>query len=168
MILRDIISEEAFIMLETTFLVFLFALVSQAEAGGPYCNPILNVNTCYNSTLKKGNVQVTTELQVEHVTELFRNVSESLLSEYEKRFEAFLGTIDQVAEARPGDCGDIQRLGFGTGVHVIYPDGRTAVRVRCDMDTASGGWTVIQRRVSNTDFYKTWKEYRVGFGDETN
>ncbi|XP_045183381.2 ficolin-2-like [Mercenaria mercenaria] len=33
------------------------------------------------------------------------------------------------------------------------------------MDTTTGGWTVIQRRVSASNFFRTWDEYKSGFGD---
>ncbi|KAJ8034028.1 Angiopoietin-related protein 7 [Holothuria leucospilota] len=66
------------------------------------------------------------------------------------------------------DCYDAYQAGHTTdGVHTILPTGWTgsAFTVFCDMTTAGGGWTVIQRRTDGvTDFYKTWNEYKQGFG----
>ncbi|KAL3885244.1 hypothetical protein ACJMK2_025332 [Sinanodonta woodiana] len=69
---------------------------------------------------------------------------------------------------RPRDCQELYLKGnTRTGVYVIYPDGRSqGIYVRCDMDTAGGGWTFIQRRVSgDVDFYRNWSDYKQGFGD---
>ena len=40
-------------------------------------------------------------------------------------------------------------------------------RAQCDMDTAGGGWLVIQRRVPNgtVNFTRNWEDYEKGFGD---
>ncbi len=44
------------------------------------------------------------------------------------------------------------------------------VRVRCDMETLGGGWTVFQRRGDFENppdyFQRPWNEYERGFGDE--
>ncbi|XP_058450606.1 ficolin-1-like isoform X2 [Malaya genurostris] len=40
------------------------------------------------------------------------------------------------------------------------------ITVYCDADYESGGWVVIQRRFLGTlDFYRTWAEYKRGFGN---
>lgn len=67
------------------------------------------------------------------------------------------------------DCQDVQKFSDKSGVYTIYPEGTNGVKVRCDMETDGGGWTVIQRRINESDFFKDWNEYQIGFGDpETN
>ena len=68
------------------------------------------------------------------------------------------------------DCAAIYKSGLNiSGLYYINPDGNGDFLVYCDMSQLDGvynGWTVIQRRVSDSvDFNKYWNDYTFGFGD---
>ncbi len=96
----------------------------------------------------------------------------------------------------PRECADIQRMGLGqkSGVYEIFRPSclnpiACAMNVSCDLQTDNGGWTVtsspptpksvlkclivplqvIQQRLDETtSFFRDWKSYRDGFGDNKN
>ncbi|XP_067360746.1 fibrinogen-like protein 1 isoform X2 [Channa argus] len=76
-------------------------------------------------------------------------------------------TVAPLERFHPQDCAEIFRLGIKeNGIYTIQPDmQRPALEAKCDMETAGGGWTVIQNRQDGSlDFNRTWQEYREGFG----
>ncbi|XP_037046930.1 microfibril-associated glycoprotein 4-like [Bradysia coprophila] len=65
------------------------------------------------------------------------------------------------------DCEDALKKGFTlSGVYRIKPKSSfRPFQVWCDMESESGGWTLIQVRYDGlTDFFRNWVEYRNGFG----
>ncbi|XP_053652829.2 ryncolin-1 isoform X2 [Cherax quadricarinatus] len=71
--------------------------------------------------------------------------------------------------ARVKDCAGHQNEGATeSGIYEIYPSECRAVRVWCDLTTDGGGWTVFlnrQQQDKQINFTRTWKEYKMGFGD---
>ncbi|KAG9279899.1 angiopoietin-1 isoform X1 [Astyanax mexicanus] len=64
------------------------------------------------------------------------------------------------------DCADLYESGIRkNGVYTINISPQETKKVYCNMESAGGGWTVIQHREDGSvDFQKTWKEYKMGFG----
>ncbi|KAL6456940.1 hypothetical protein MHYP_G00339030 [Metynnis hypsauchen] len=66
------------------------------------------------------------------------------------------------------DCADVYRSGITeNGIYSIHlTNSSQTVKVFCDMKTKGGGWTVLQHRFDGSvDFHRSWKEYKMGFGD---
>ncbi|XP_061189859.1 techylectin-5B-like [Saccostrea echinata] len=66
------------------------------------------------------------------------------------------------------DCHDVLARGHTiSGVYYITTTySSCSIPVWCDMDTAPGGWLVIQNRFNGqVDFNRLWDEYRDGFGN---
>nr|CAB3245949.1 fibrn fibrinogen-like protein [Phallusia mammillata] len=69
----------------------------------------------------------------------------------------------------PRDCADLYLRGVrASGVYKIRPGKFGVWDVFCDMRTAGGGWTTIQRRIAGGEnFTRSWLEYRNGFGNSS-
>lgn len=113
--------------------------------------PVININNCCAGQGRLDYETLATNFSV-------------TLSEHNEKMENMMRIVTENSIIR--DCQDILSLGNRkTGTYIIYPKGTLGFPVRCDMDTTTGGWTVFQRRVSKSDFYKNWTEYQTGFGN---
>lgn len=65
------------------------------------------------------------------------------------------------------DCDELYMNGIKlSGVYPIRLPNRNILNVKCDMDTAHGGWTVVQRRMDGSvNFTRQWDDYAFGFGN---
>ncbi|XP_033732796.1 protein scabrous-like [Pecten maximus] len=79
--------------------------------------------------------------------------------------------VDHVRFMLPQDCEDYYKRGYHlSGLYVIYPaNASRSLKVSCDMEDGTGGWTLIQRRFDGSEeFARGWNDYKVGFGSSDN
>lgn len=79
--------------------------------------------------------------------------------------------VDHVRFMLPQDCEDYYDRGYhGSGQYVIYPaNASRSLKVNCDMEDGTGGWTLIQRRFDGSEeFARSWNDYKAGFGSSDN
>merc|ERR1739838_624047 len=73
------------------------------------------------------------------------------------------------ALSKPRDCYDIKfdEPTSTSGVYTVYlPDGHPGgIEVFCDMKTDAGGWLFQKRFDGSVDFFRSWDDYTVGFGN---
>jgi len=72
-----------------------------------------------------------------------------------------------IYSCKPKSCKDIKDLkpNSANGIYEIEVDGEK-LEVRCEMNSASGGWTVFHNRYDGSvDFNKSWNLFEEGFGD---
>ncbi|XP_058861474.1 ficolin-2-like [Acipenser ruthenus] len=68
----------------------------------------------------------------------------------------------------PRSCKELLEKGHVlSGWFTLYTEDCRKLTVFCDMDTDGGGWLVFQKRLDGSvDFYRDWKVYREGFGNQ--
>jgi len=95
------------------------------------------------------------------------------LEEQSKKLEEQNKTIEElqkkvlVYSGMAKSCKEIKALvpSSASGIYEIEVDGEKLV-VRCEMNSASGGWTVLHNRYDGSvNFNRSWTSFEEGFGD---
>ncbi|KAL4640889.1 angiopoietin-2 [Arapaima gigas] len=81
-----------------------------------------------------------------------------------------MSAVSQETQSIYKDCAAVYKAGqTKSGVYTLTLANTTQqIKAYCDMETEGGGWTIIQKRFNGRiDFHRTWKDYKLGFGDPT-
>ncbi|XP_032591356.1 ficolin-1 isoform X2 [Drosophila grimshawi] len=137
------------------------------EAGIGILLLFLNWNSCVRAT-NPTNDGIMTSSPLAHLQELYEK-AEDLISRVEinrmqKSSRSAETTKIAKQQAYPPSC--LAAMINTNGIYTIEVPGLRPFPVSCDTGKAGAGWTVIQRRQDGSEnFYRSWAEYRTGFGN---
>ncbi|XP_078666661.1 microfibril-associated glycoprotein 4-like [Branchiostoma floridae x Branchiostoma belcheri] len=158
-------SSSTFASLLTFLVTFVFLCSSQSIYSPPsdekcVCSPVVNLNPVVNC----GNENAL-KAELEQMKIAMDQLSQKI-ADWPK------GNANDTEADKPQDCQDIRDNDETTpsGVYMVYPrDNLGGFNVFCDMDTDGGGWTLFQKRQDGTvDFYRGWRDYKIGFPSNLN
>ncbi|XP_019622478.1 PREDICTED: microfibril-associated glycoprotein 4-like isoform X2 [Branchiostoma belcheri] len=163
--LQGSVMASTFASLLTFLVTFVFLCSAQSVCRPPsdekcVCSPVVNLNPVVNC----GNENAL-KAELEQMKIAMDQLSQKI-ADWPK------GNANDTEADKPQDCQDILDNDETTpsGVYMVYPrDNLGGFLVFCDMDTDGGGWTLFQKRQDGTvDFYRGWRDYKIGFPSNLN
>ncbi|XP_071177501.1 fibrinogen-like protein 1 [Mytilus edulis] len=135
----------------------------------PECVPSQNATFVRKVTYETEDYETTvSEITSEKTTKIAMTSERATFSvSTSKRTTNHDTTMEKLTRQNPTsngpDCRGVSD-GSASGVYTIYVANQP-LDVYCEV-TGSDKWTVFQRRIDgSTDFYRTWQEYKQGFGN---
>lgn len=147
-----------------TFVVILMSKTQETTTTTSSTSTSISTSTSTSTTLPPGQYGDPCSSNAECIRPSSKCLLGSCKCQAGYRYESGSGSC-----VATRSCKDVFDSGDRTtGFKTILPDGINQITALCVMDIDGGGWTVIQKRESASNFYKGWQEYKDGFGDKIN
>ncbi|XP_053667025.1 ficolin-2-like [Anopheles marshallii] len=151
-------------------LLLVLLVCSQTASAQNVENPLNGrVDQCgyaLGLVLNKLNTMEYRIMEKEHQIEQKLNNISSMIERF-KQPECNTTTLPVYNRTKEEVYSSCKKVPF-SGVYKIQPENpfKEPITVLCDQEYESGGWTVIQHRFDgSTNFYRSWQEYKNGFGN---